>query len=156
MSSSARSSSGVRITRVDRTEWLHALGGRTIHREQRRRDLEAHGHRLRDLTNLLLSVQLIGLRLGVLLVSLPLFLVAAVGGAVDGATAWYLRRTRVDRESGFIYHRAKFALWIAIFVLCAVYLAPPSRLDPKSVIPPFVAIFAITVRISVAYFKKYL
>jgi hypothetical protein len=112
---------------------------------------------LRDLTETFYwSVQLIGLRLGVLLVSLPLFLVAAVGGAVDGAAAWYLRRTRVDRESGFIYHRAKFALWIAIFALCAVYLAPPIPLDPKSVIPPFVAIFAITVRISVAYFKKYL
>lgn len=102
------------------------------------------------------SVQLIGLRLGVLLASVPLFLVAAIGGAADGAAAWYLRRTSVGRESGFIYHRAKFALWIAMFALWAIYLVPPVALDPKNVIPPFVAIFAVTVRLSVSWFKKYI
>jgi integrating conjugative element membrane protein (TIGR03747 family) len=101
------------------------------------------------------SIQLIGLRLGVLFVSLPLFVVAAAGGAIDGGAAWYLRRTSVGRESGFIYHRAKFGLWIAIFSLCGLYLIPPVALDPLIVIPPFVAIFALTVRFSVSWFKKY-
>lgn len=102
------------------------------------------------------SIQLIGLRLGVLLVSLPLFLMAAIGGAIDGGAAWYLRRTSVGRESGFIYHRAKFALWFAMFSLWALYLVPPVALDPRHVIPPFVAIFALTVRFSVSWFKKYI
>jgi integrating conjugative element membrane protein (TIGR03747 family) len=102
------------------------------------------------------SVQLIGLRLGVLLVSLPLFLVAAVAVAIDGGAAWYLRRTSVERESGFIYHRAKFGLWFAMFSLCGLYLIPPIALDPLMVIPPFVAIFALTVRFSVSWFKKYI
>lgn len=112
---------------------------------------------LRDLTDTFYwSVQLIGLRLGVLLTSLPLFLVAALGGAADGAAAWYLRRTSVGRESGFIYHRAKFALWMALFALWACYLVPPIALDPSKVIPPFVATFAITVRLWVSWFKKYI
>ena len=102
------------------------------------------------------SVQLIGLRLGVLLVSLPLFLIAGIGAAVDGAAAWYLRRTSVGRESGFIYHRAKFALWIALFSLWAVYLVPPIALDPRTLIPTFLVIFALAVRFSVSWFKKYL
>lgn len=102
------------------------------------------------------SVQLIGLRLGVLFASAPLFLVAAVGGAADGAAAWYLRRVGVDRESGFIYHRAKLALWTALFALWAVYLLPPVALDPITVIPPFVALCGLTVRIAVSWFKKYI
>lgn len=102
------------------------------------------------------SVQLIGLRLGVLFASAPLFLVAAVGGASDGAAAWYLRRVGVGRESGFIYHRAKLALWTALFALWAVYLLPPVALDPITVIPPFVALCGLTVRIAVSWFKKYI
>jgi integrating conjugative element membrane protein (TIGR03747 family) len=102
------------------------------------------------------SVQLIGLRLGVLIVSLPLFLFAAIGGAIDGSASWYLRRTSVGRESGFIYHRAKLGLWIAIFSLWGLYLIPPVALDPRIIIPPFVAIFALTIRFSVSWFKKYI
>lgn len=102
------------------------------------------------------SVQLIGLRLGVLFASLPLFLVAAIGGAADGAAAWYLRRVGVGRESGFIYHRAKLALWTALFALWAVYLLPPVALDPLAIIPPFVALCGLTVRIAVSWFKKYI
>lgn len=102
------------------------------------------------------SVQLIGIRLGVLFASAPLFLVAAVGGAADGAAAWYLRRVGVGRESGFIYHRAKLTLWTALFALWAVYLLPPVALDPITVIPPFVALCGLTVRIAVSWFKKYI
>lgn len=101
------------------------------------------------------SVQLIGLRIGVLLASLPLFLVVGLAGAVDGAAAWYTRRTAGGRESGFIYHRAKFALWAALFVLWAVYLLPPTVLDPKIIIPPFIVFFGVTVRTAVSWFKKY-
>jgi len=102
------------------------------------------------------SVQLIGLRIGVLLVSLPLFIVAAVGGAADGIMGWYLRRTGGGRESGFIYHRAKFALWASVFILWAVYLVPPVPLDPRLIIPPFVLLFGIGIRVAVSWFKKYL
>jgi integrating conjugative element membrane protein (TIGR03747 family) len=101
------------------------------------------------------SVQLIGLRLGVLIASMPLFLFASIGGAIDGSAAWYLRRTSVGRESGFIYHRAKFGLWFAIFSLLGLYLIPPVALDPLIVIPPFIAISALTLRLSVSWFKKY-
>jgi integrating conjugative element membrane protein (TIGR03747 family) len=102
------------------------------------------------------SVQLIGLRLGVLFASLPLILVAAIGGAIDGSANWYLRRTSVGRESGFIYHRAKFGLWISIFSLWGLYLIPPIALDPRVVIPPFIVIFTLAMRFSVSWFKKYI
>jgi integrating conjugative element membrane protein (TIGR03747 family) len=102
------------------------------------------------------SVQLIGLRIGVLIACLPLIIVAAIGGAIDGSASWFLRRTSVGRESGFIYHRAKFGLWIAMFSLWGIYLIPPIALDPLIVIPPFIAIFALAIRFSVSWFKKYI
>ncbi|GAB4360751.1 MAG: hypothetical protein Kow006_30890 [Gammaproteobacteria bacterium] len=102
------------------------------------------------------SVQLLGLRLGVLAVSLPLFAVAGLGGFLDGLIGWYLRRTGGGRESGFIYHRAKFALWGAVFLLWACYLVPPVALDPRWLIPPFVVLFGLGVRVATAWFKKYL
>lgn len=102
------------------------------------------------------SVQLIGLRLGVLFASLPLILVAAIAGAIDGSATWYVRRTSVGRETGFLYHRAKFGLWIAIFCLWGLYLIPPIALDPRIIIPPFIVIFTLAVRFSVSWFKKYI
>jgi integrating conjugative element membrane protein (TIGR03747 family) len=102
------------------------------------------------------SVQLLGLRLGVLVVSLPLFAVAGLGGFLDGLINWYLRRTGGGRESGFIYQRAKFALWGAVFLLWACYLVLPVALDPRWLIPPFVVLFGLGVRVATAWFKKYL
>lgn len=102
------------------------------------------------------GLQLFSLRLGVLLLTLPLFLVTGVAAAADGLITWYLRRTGAGRESGFIYHRTKRGLALAVLALWLVYLVPPVPLDPRWVTPPFVLIFGIAVRVSVAYFKKYL
>jgi len=102
------------------------------------------------------SIQLIGLRLGVLAVAAPLFVLAAVGAAADGLVNWYLRRSGGGRESGFLYHRAKFALWASLFALWLVYLLPPVPMDPLQVLPAFVVVFGLAVRIAASYFKKYL
>ncbi len=102
------------------------------------------------------SVQLLGLRMGVLLVSLPLFAVAALGGAADGVVGWYLRRTGGGRESGFLYHRAKLALWTTLFALWAVYLLPPVPVDPATIIPPFAVAVGLLTRVAIHWFKKYL
>lgn len=102
------------------------------------------------------GLQLFALRLGVLVLAAPLFLVTAVAAGADGLITWYLRRTGAGRESGFIYHRAKRGLALSVLALWLVYLVPPVPLDPRWVVPPFLVIFGIAIRVTVAYFKKYL
>lgn len=102
------------------------------------------------------GLQLFGLRLGVLVLAAPLFLVTGFAAAADGLVTWYLRRTGAGRESGFIYHRSKRSLALSVLALWIVYLVPPVPLDPRWVVPPFLLMFGITVRVAVGYFKKYL
>lgn len=102
------------------------------------------------------GLQLFSLRLGVLVLATPLFAITACGAAADGLITWYLRRTGAGRESGFIYHRTKRGLALSVLALWLVYLVPPVPLDPRWVVPPFLLIAGVAVRLTVAYFKKYL
>lgn len=102
------------------------------------------------------GLKLFALRLGVLVLALPLFLVTAIAAGSDGMITWYLRRAGAGRESGFIYHRAKRCAALLVLALWLTYLVPPVTMDPRWVIPPFLICVAVTVRVMVAYFKKYI
>lgn len=105
---------------------------------------------------MMIGLQLYALRLGVLFLTLPLIIIVCAASAADGLLGWYRRRTTGDRESGFIYHRAKRSLGWSIVILWACYLLPQTPIDPKLLIPPFLIVAGITVRLQVAYFKKFL
>ena len=102
------------------------------------------------------GLQLFSMRLGVLVLALPLFALAALGAAADGLVTWYRRRTSAGRESGFIYHRAKRSLALAVLAVWAAYLVPPVLLDPRWAVVPFVVTVGVFTRFAVAYFKKHL
>lgn len=102
------------------------------------------------------GLQLFALRIAVLLLSLPLFLTVAAAAVADGVYGWLIRRSAGARESGFIYHRAKRAFPSILVLMWLVYLVPPVAMDPRWVLPPFVVLFAIALRLRVAYFKKHL
>ena len=100
--------------------------------------------------------QLVGVRLAVVLLSLPAFAVAAVMGVVDGLVQRDLRRFGGAVESSFLYHHLKKLLTPLIGVPILVYLAAPWPLHPTAVfIPPALAFGGIVQR-TVARFKKYL
>jgi len=103
-----------------------------------------------------IGLKLYSQRLGVLMLSLPLTLVVAFAAVSDGLMAWYLRRSAAERESSFIYHRAKRGLLFAVIALWIAYLVPPVPMDPRWIIPPFVLSIGISVRITTTYFKKYI
>jgi integrating conjugative element membrane protein (TIGR03747 family) len=103
-----------------------------------------------------LGLQLFSMRLGVVLLAAPLFVVVALGAIADGLVTWYRRRTAADRESAFIYHRAKRGLAVAMLGLGFVYLLPPVVRDPRYVISPFLVAGGLAARFVAAYFKKYL
>ncbi len=101
------------------------------------------------------GLQLFALRLGVLVLAAPLFLITGIAATADGLITWYLRRTGAGRESGFVYHRAKRGFAISMLALWLMYLVPPVPIDPRWIVPPFLLIFGVAIRVTVAYFKKY-
>lgn len=96
------------------------------------------------------------LRLLVLTLTLPLFLMAAFVGLVDGLVRRDVRRFGAGRESGFVYHRARASLMPLAVLPWVTYLALPVSLHPLFILLPSAALLGIAVDISAATFKKYL
>jgi len=101
------------------------------------------------------SVQIIGERMAVLYLTLPLFLLATLLAVSDGWAGRWLRRIHGGRESAFLYHRLKRGVFLSIVSLWAVWLVIPISIDPRVVIFPFILVFMAVVRFTVGYFKKY-
>ncbi|MFP3493580.1 TIGR03747 family integrating conjugative element membrane protein [Pseudomonas sp. SIMBA_059] len=95
-------------------------------------------------------------RLLILTLSLPLFLMAAFTGLVDGLVRRDLRRFGAGRESGFIYHRAKMLIVPLLVLPWIIYPALPISISPLLILFPMAATFGLTVSISAGSFKKYL
>jgi len=104
----------------------------------------------------MIGLKLFALRMGILILTLPFLALVTAVAMADGFVGWYLRRTGGERESGFIYHRAKRGLAWSFLLLWFVYLIPPVPMDPKYLIPPFLVASGIATRLHVAFFKKYL
>lgn len=95
-------------------------------------------------------------RLLVLIMVLPLFIVAAFTGLVDGLARRDIRRFGAGRESGFLHHRAKATMMpLAVFPWIA-YLALPVSMNPLLVLLPCAALLGLSVGVTIGTFKKYL
>ena len=95
-------------------------------------------------------------RLLILTLSIPLFLMAAFTGAVDGLVRRDLRRFGAGRESGFIYHRAKMLVVPVGVAPWVFYLALPVSVSPMLVLLPCAVVLGLVVSVTVGSFKKYL
>ncbi|WP_025806353.1 TIGR03747 family integrating conjugative element membrane protein [Pseudomonas chlororaphis] len=95
-------------------------------------------------------------RLLVLCLSLPLFLLALFVGLVDGLVRRDLRRFSAGRESGFIYHRARASLMPLTVLPWVIYLALPISVHPLLVLLPCALLLGLAMNIAAASFKKYL
>jgi len=95
-------------------------------------------------------------RLAVLTLATPLFLLAVITGAVDGLMRRDLRKFGADRESSFVYHRAKRTLLPLMVSPWVIYLSLPWSLNPNWVLLPCATLLGCMVAITAATFKKYL
>jgi integrating conjugative element membrane protein (TIGR03747 family) len=95
-------------------------------------------------------------RLTILVLATPLFLLATLTGFVDGLMRRDLRKFGAARESSFVYHRAKRAVMPLLIVPWIIYLSLPFSLNPMVVFLPCAVMLGITVEITAATFKKYL
>ncbi|KVC94938.1 hypothetical protein WI77_10655 [Burkholderia ubonensis] len=95
-------------------------------------------------------------RLLVLIMVLPLFVVAAFTGFVDGLVRRDVRRFGAGRESGFLHHRAKATLMPLAVFPWVVYLALPISANPLLVLLPCAALLGMSIDVTMGTFKKYL
>ncbi|MBA4682162.1 MAG: TIGR03747 family integrating conjugative element membrane protein [Pseudomonas sp.] len=95
-------------------------------------------------------------RLLVLVLTLPLFLLAAFVGLVDGLVRRDVRKFGAGRESGFVYHRAKASLMPLAVMPWIIYLTLPISLHPLFVLLPSAALLGVAVCITASSFKKYI
>ena len=95
-------------------------------------------------------------RLTILVLATPLFLLAMFTGFVDGLMRRDLRKFGAGRESSFVYHRAKRAVIPLLIVPWILYLSLPFSLNPMAVFLPCAMILGVAMAITAATFKKYL
>ena len=95
-------------------------------------------------------------RLQVLVLTLPLFVLAAFVGLVDGLVRRDIRKFGAGRESGFVYHRAKASLMPLAVLPWIIYLTLPISVHPLLVLLPSAALLGLAVNITAGSFKKYL
>ncbi|ECI4532290.1 TIGR03747 family integrating conjugative element membrane protein [Salmonella enterica subsp. diarizonae] len=96
------------------------------------------------------------LRVFILLLTAPLFLLAALTGAVDGLVRRDIRRFGCGYESGFIYHHARQRVIPVFFLAWTVYLSLPFSVNPVLILLPAATLFGGIITLSVGAFKKYL
>ncbi|MCF5702277.1 MULTISPECIES: TIGR03747 family integrating conjugative element membrane protein [Pseudomonas] len=95
-------------------------------------------------------------RLTILVLAIPLFLLAMFTGFVDGLMRRDLRKFGAGRESSFVYHRAKRAVIPLLIVPWVIYLSLPFSLNPMAVFFPSAVMLGIITAITATTFKKYL
>ena len=100
--------------------------------------------------------QLFSVRLAVLTLAMPIFLLFSLVALVDGLVQRDLRRWGGGRESSFVYHYAKKAALPLVVITWVVYLALPFSLHPTFIVLPFAVMFALSVAVTASTFKKYL
>lgn len=105
---------------------------------------------------MLTIMQLFLVRLGILVFSLPVFVLFAVVGVTTGLAMRDIRRWSGGREFGGVYHIAKRFAAKALIVAWFIYLTLPISMHPNAIILPCAVLFGANMLIITASFKKYL
>ena len=100
--------------------------------------------------------QLFSVRLAILILAMPVFVLFSLLALVDGLVQRDLRRWGGGRESSFVYHYAKKAALPLVVLAWVTYLSLPFSLHPTFVVLPFAMLFALSVAVTASTFKKYL
>lgn len=96
------------------------------------------------------------LRLFVLLLTAPLFVLTTLVGIVDGLVRRDIRRFGSGYESAFIYHHARRTIRPVVFLPWLIYLSLPFSLHPAVILLPAALLLGLSVSVTVGSFKKYL
>lgn len=96
------------------------------------------------------------IRVTILLLSVPLFVMVVVVAIVEGLGRRDLRRYGAAYESSFVYHHARRLVKPALCVPCMLYLSWPTAIYPNLLLLPAALLLGTAVTVTMATFKKYL
>lgn len=96
------------------------------------------------------------IRLTVIVLTSPIFILAAIVGVVDGLVQRDLRRFGVGRESAFKYHHAKKMITKTMFTAWTIFIVSPISIHPDLIFTPAAVFFGFIIAYTIANFKKYL
>lgn len=105
---------------------------------------------------IMMSVELIAIRLSVLVMVLPLFLLFGVTGLIDGLSQRYVRRLNGGHESALKYHYAKTLVPTSFIMGCFLYLILPLAISPMWVLLTSGLLLGVLIQTTTKSFKKYL
>ena len=95
-------------------------------------------------------------RLGITVTAIPLFVLFAYWGAVEGTVHRDLRRFGGDIEHGTVYHWAKHVAGAVVFIPVILYLAWPGSINPAWLFIPFACALGLNMMVVSANFTKYI
>jgi len=100
--------------------------------------------------------QVFSVRLAILMLATPVFLLFSLVALVDSLVRRDLRRWGGGGESSFVYHYAKKTVLPLVVIGWVMYLALQLSLHPTFIALPFAMLFAFAVAVTVSTFKEYL
>ena len=98
----------------------------------------------------------LGIKLAILLASLPLFLWASVAGLVDGLNQRAIRTACLGRESTYVFHKSIPMVKGCMAVILSLWLSVPMVLPPSVIFVSLAILVSIAVSVSASRFKKYI
>lgn len=96
------------------------------------------------------------MRVTILVLSVPLFVLVALVGIVDGMVRRDLRRYGAGYESSFLYHHAKRFVKPAVYIPCVLYLSAPFSVYPNLLLLPAALLMGLAISVTMGAFKKYI
>lgn len=96
------------------------------------------------------------IRLMIIILTSPLFVLVAIVGLTDGLVQRDLRRFGIGRESAFKYHHAKKSLGPIMILAWVIYLSIPFSIHPNLILIPAAILFGVMIALTASNFKKYL
>lgn len=101
------------------------------------------------------TVQTFLVRVAITVTAMPVVLLFAVWGALEGAVRRDLRRFGGDIERGMVYHWLKHFAGAVVVLPVVAYLAWPGAVNPAWVFVPLALVLAVNVMAITATFTKY-
>ncbi len=95
-------------------------------------------------------------RMAILFLSMPAFILFGIVGISDGLMQRDLRRWCGGNESGYVYHWAKRFSLPVLALAWILYLSIPNSIHPNFIITPFAVLFGLCLMVMTSKFKKYL
>ncbi len=103
-----------------------------------------------------LTSQIILIKLTILLAAIPLFLLTMTAGLIDGLNQRAIRTASLGRESSYVFHQLNRLFKRLLVVLLGLWLVIPVSITPAVMLIPVSLLLSVMVSVTASRFKKYL